>query len=219
MIPTRIAVAIVAVFAGLSGCTSWTAPDDGDAMPSDTGPPKLSPGIWWRYEGSDGRTYTHRYDGLDKVAGVETYRIQVDLSQPDDNGQDHYTFWYATGNFGFMAYRAGPFYAETDCPKGAWFPLDQTIEDDCDTTLYNNGAVVARYDDRTTKTPHGWEHVVTGAGTFHAYRMEFYDHSTNETANTWWYAPEISYRVKMIGTDGTTSTLAAWGKTAPPTPA
>lgn len=197
----------------LGGCLAENVTDGpGEAPPADVQPPTLALGYWWRYEGSDGRTYTHRYDGRDVIAGIDSHRIQVELSAPDDNGQSNYTFWYASSNWGFMAYRAGQFYMERDCPGAAWFPLNETIENECDSTLYNNGAVMARYDEHTTKIPGGWEEVTTGAGLMQAYRMEFYDHTTNETANTWWYAPEIRYRAKMIvGGDQTVLTLSAWG--------
>src|SRR5688500_4480130 len=112
---------------------------DDDGWRQKTEPPNLSEGMWWRFESSAGRTFTHRYDGSEIIADVETYRIHVDVIPADQNGFTEYTLWYAEGAFGFMAYRTGPFYSEAECPSGHWFPLDETIEDDCDKTIYANG--------------------------------------------------------------------------------
>lgn len=43
--------------------------------------------------------------------------------------------------------------------------------------------------------------------------------SVNQTADTWWYAPDVFYRAKMGGADRTIQTLSAWGAKGEPSPA
>lgn len=212
-VATRVAACALVIV--VSGCADRLT--GGSDPATDSRPPVWTEGDWWQYETSDHYTMTQTYEGPELVNNVQTYRVKFHLSAPDSSGIQDYTVWFAQQTFGWMGSRSGNLHQVSQCPSGNWFPLDQVVEDDCNTTLYNGGSLVREYDQHVTKTPVGWEDIKMKAGTFHAFRMAFADEA-NRTALTAWYAPEVENRAQWIR-EGTTYSLSAWGAKSEAEPA
>lgn len=212
--PTQsVLLVILSVSIAAAGCLKWpTQAQDGENTSVVPSEPEWMPGDWWRYQASNGITYVYTYEAKETKEGHEAYRVRINLSQPDEHGTQQYTYWYAVGNMGSVAWDQAPVYVKHDCPAGAWFPLDQRVEDDCGMTWYYHGSFLERYNEKNAKVPIGWEWLSLPAGQFRTYRFHLQDRNTNETVSTHWYSGEVENLVQSIGNDGVTYRLLDWGE-------
>lgn len=168
-------------------------------------------GQWWEYHGSDGIAYVYSFEAKELKERHETLSVRINLSELDERGTRQYVNWYAASNLGIVAGEQGPIHIGHDCPAGAWFPLEQHVEDDCGTTRYCHGNFLERYDEKSAKIPTGWENLSVPAGRLESYKFYLQDRASNRTYSTRWYCPQVQNRVQWIGDDGITYRLVAWG--------
>lgn len=206
---TASAVAVIV----LSGC--FSVGDDevtGPTEPRDDKAPEWKPGQWWRYDGSDGNTYTYRVEGSETKEGFDTYRVSVQLRQPDGFGVARYDYWYDIARLGQVAAQRGEVYGKFDCAYAAWFPLENTDAQPCTITMYRYGGFLSQRNASWSKSLVAVEDVEVSAGKFLAHKLVFNDVARGGTLGTAWYSAAVEGLVKEEGSDGITYRLEAWGK-------
>lgn len=181
--------------------------------------PTWEVGQEWHYKGSTGQWRNWTVVATEERRGYETYKVRIDLSEPDPFGRNVYLRWYDQGTLGGIEVQKGldsgwgdPDRAWGDSPIPPRFPLHPGNQSYVTNLTIVSGGERSQSQLNETVIVWGWTTIETGDQTRNVVHLRRINPETN-VREQFWYDPSVENHARYTyDVESITFNLTSWGE-------